>query len=282
MSGAGAPAGAQPGAGGESHARSALLELSEIEKAFGASQVLRGANLSASAGEIVGLCGEKGTGKSTLVQIMAGVLPFRSYRGQVVLDGIVPQFAGPWDAREAGIAVVHQKLMLVPELTVAQNLMLGREPRRFGLVDEPRLEAIAQAELARFGFAGEIEVQKPVSELGIGLQQIVEIVRALALEARILILDEPTAALTHHEADLLMGWLKTLREQGTTCIYVSHRLDELFALCDRLTVLRDGRTAATLDIAATTPEEVVSAMVGRKVSRGRASDVHSTSSAPVL
>jgi D-xylose transport system ATP-binding protein len=242
-----------------------ILRMTDIDKRFGGVHALRGAQLEVRRGEIMGLCGENGAGKSTLLKVLAGIHGAGTYTGDIAVDGVSRRFAVPADAQRAGIAVVHQELMLVPELTVAQNLLLGREPRRFGLVDHARLEAQACEELARFGFAGEIDVTRPIHELGIGLQQIVEIVRALAQDARILVLDEPTAALTTHETELLLARLRALRERGTTCIYVSHRLDEVFALCERVTVLRDGRTAATLAIADTTPADVVRAMVGRTV-----------------
>ncbi len=260
------------------------LQLTGIDKRFGGVHALRGAQLEVRRGEIMGLCGENGAGKSTLLKILSGVHPYGSYEGNVIVEGTVRRLAGPADARRAGIAVVYQELTLVPELTVAQNLLLGREPGRFGFVDDARLEAIARADLARFGFAERIDVRKPVQELGIGLQQVVEIVRALPQAAKILVLDEPTAALTERETTMLMQWLGSLRARGTTCIYVSHRLDEIFTLCDRVTVLRDGRTAATLVTAETTPDEVVSEMVGRSVgSRTRTRAVAPSASVePVL
>jgi ABC-type sugar transport system ATPase subunit len=256
----------------------------DIDKRFGGVHALRGASLEVRRGEIMGLCGENGAGKSTMLKILAGIHPAGSYDGQVVVDGARRQFAGPADARRAGIAVVHQELALVPELTVAQNLLLGREPRRFGLVDHARVDAIARDDLAGVGLAGQIDVSRPVRELGIGLQQIVEIVRALAQRARILVLDEPTAALSGHESELLFAQLRALRARGTTCIYVSHRLDEIAALCDRVTVLRDGRTAATLIVAETTPAEVVREMVGRTVGGARRAlaPVPASAGAPVL
>jgi ABC-type sugar transport system ATPase subunit len=249
---------------------SAVLRLARIEKSFGGVRALRGANLEAQRGEIMGLCGENGAGKSTLLKVLSGVHPFGSYTGDVVLQDQVRRFAGPSDARKAGIAVVYQELTLVPELTMAQNLLLGREPRRFGFVDNAKLEAMARAQLAEFGLADAIDVTQPVSKLGIGVQQMVEIMRALPQGASVLILDEPTAALTPHEAELLMGWLRGLRDRGTTCLYVSHRLDEIFALCDRITVLRDGRTAATLTTRETTPQEVVREMIGRTMEHASA------------
>ena len=245
-----------------------LLRMSRIEKSFGGVRALRGAELEARSGEILGLCGENGAGKSTLLKILSGVYPHGSFSGEVLLHDRAQRFAGPADARRAGIAVVHQELTLVPELTMAQNLLLGREPRRFGLVDHAKLEAMARTQLAQFGLADAIDVTQPVAKVGLGLRQMVEIVRALpqdAEQASILILDEPTAALSRRETDLLMGWLTTLRARGTTCLYVSHRLDELFAICDRITVLRDGRRAATLSTHDTTPDEVVREMIGRKM-----------------
>ena len=259
-----------------------MLELVNIEKSFGGVRALRGANLSVRSGEIMGLCGENGAGKSTLLKVLSGAHHFGTYTGELIVDGRARQLRGPGDARASGIAVVHQELMLVPELSVAQNLLLGREPRRFGFLDEARLEAEARTALARFGWAEQIDVNRPVRELGIGLQQIVEIVRALSLDARILVLDEPTAALTGQEAKILLGWLKSLREQGTTCIYVSHRLDEVFELCERVTVLRDGRTAATFVTREVTPERVIAEMIGRDLSvTARASEVASAALSPM-
>jgi ABC-type sugar transport system ATPase subunit len=258
------------------------LKLVRIEKAFGGVRALRGANLEARPGEIMGLCGENGAGKSTLLKVLSGVHPFGSYSGDVILGGAVQRFASPADARKTGIAVVYQELTLVPELTMAQNLLLGREPRRFGLVDEAKLEAMARSQLARFGLAELIDVTKPVAKLGLGLQQMVEIMRALPQEARVLVLDEPTAALTAREAGLLMGWLRALRDQGTTCLYVSHRLDEIFAICDRITVLRDGRTAATLVTSETEPEDVVREMIGRSVERTPLPTASPKAQAPTL
>ncbi len=242
-----------------------ILQCVAIEKSFGGVRALRGASFEARRGEVVGLCGENGAGKSTLLKLLAGVYPTGSYGGDILLGGIKQRFRLPADARKAGIAVVHQEIALVPELTVAQNLLLGREPRRFGLVDESKLESVARAHVERFGFGAQIDVTKQTGRLGVGLQQMVEIIRALPQEPRILVLDEPTAALSASEADLLLGWVRSLREKGTTCVYVSHRLDEVFRICDRITVLRDGRTARTFVTEETSPEEVITEMVGRKV-----------------
>ena len=225
------------------------LELVAIEKSFGGVHALRGAELAARPGEILGLCGENGAGKSTLLKVLSGVYPATSYGGTVRVRGEERRFMTTRDAEHAGIAIVHQELMLVPELSVAANLALGREQGGgtvFGLVDDDAIEARARELLAKFGVERDIDPRAPVGILGIGLQQVVEIVRALSQDAKILILDEPTAALTGKETDRLMEWLRGLRDAGTTCIYVSHRMDEIFTICDRITVLRDGKTVGTV------------------------------------
>jgi ABC-type multidrug transport system ATPase subunit len=230
-----------------------LLQLVGLAKSFGRVDVLKDVCFSADAGDIVGLCGENGSGKSTLVKILAGVHAHGSYAGEIRLDGKRLVLSSPHDSQRAGIAVVHQRLMLVPELSVAQNVMLGREPRRFGLVDEARLESEARQLLERFGLADVLDPAMPVGSLSAGLQQIVEILRGLAHNAKILVLDEPTASLLPRERERLLTWLRTLKSTGTTCIYVSQRMDEVFGLCDRIAVLRDGRTAETLVGAPSSP-----------------------------
>jgi ABC-type sugar transport system ATPase subunit len=233
-----------------------------IEKRFGGVKALDGADFAASAGEIHGLCGENGAGKSTLLKVLSGVYPHGSYGGEVRLDGQPLALRSTAEARRAGVGIVHQELMLVPEMSVAANLMLGREPSRFGVVDDLAIEAHARALLARFEL-DDIEVTAAVGTLGIGKQQLVEIARALSDEVKVLVLDEPTAALTSEETARLMTWLRDLAKKGTTCIYVSHRMDEVFSLCDRITVLRDGHTVDTVVTAQTKPQKVVAMMVGR-------------------
>ncbi len=224
-----------------------LLELRGIKKAFGGVQVLRGASFHVARGEIVGLCGDNGAGKSTLVRILGGVHGHDSFEGELVMDGEVRRLREPGDARALGIAVVQQKLTLIPELSVAQNLMLGREPRRFGLVDEARLESEARAALQRFDIAGAVDPAALVGQLSYPLAQMVEIVRALTQGARLLVLDEPTATLSPRERERLLGWLRTLRQQGASSVYVSHRVEEVFELCDRVIVLRDGKAAQSVN-----------------------------------
>ena len=251
-----------------SSSSASAIELVGIDKRFGGVHALRGADLAALPGEIHGLCGENGAGKSTLLKILSGVYPATSYGGTVKVRGEERRFMTTRDAEHAGIAIVHQELMLVPELSVASNLVLGREEGAggiFGLVDDDAIEAHARKLIAKFGVERDIDPSAPVGRLGIGLQQVVEIVRALSQDAKILILDEPTAALTGKETDRLMEWLRGLRDAGTTCLYVSHRMDEIFTICDRVTVLRDGKTVGTVDAKTTTADHVVSMMVGHAV-----------------
>ncbi len=258
--------------------RPSVLSLEHIEKSFGGVHALSGANLDARHGEILGLCGENGAGKSTLLKVLSGVYPHGTYRGRIVMGGREVAFDGTTAARKSGIGIVHQELMLIGELTVAQNLALGRETTRAGLLDDDALEARAHELLVRFGVRSDLHPRQKLADLGIGLWQIVEIVRALG-DARtdgdnILILDEPTAALTAREAERLFVWLRDLAQAGTTCIYVSHRMDEVFAVCDRVTVLRDGKTVGTVNVPESNPAELVAMMVGRAVSDERNAVAH--------
>ncbi|MFO0674907.1 MAG: sugar ABC transporter ATP-binding protein [Polyangiaceae bacterium] len=263
--------------------RDIALTMRGIEKAFGGVRALRGADLEVRSGEIMGLLGENGAGKSTLLKILSGVHAHGSYSGEVRVFGKDVALRHTRDAAHEGIAIVHQELMLVPELSVAANLALGREATVRGVLDEDAEEARGRELLERFGMSRDIDAASAVGELGIGLQQVVEIVRALSQDARILVLDEPTAALTSEEAARLLQWLEKLRERGTTCIYVSHRLDEVFALCDRITVLRDGKTEATFVTKDVTPARVVASMVGREVATDIAPEgVERSKNAPVV
>ncbi len=224
-----------------------MVELRRIGKTFPGVRALHDVSLSIGPavhgpGEVVGLVGENGAGKSTLIKILSGVYPHGSFRGDIVVDGALQSFRSTVDARRAGIAVVHQELALVPELSVAENLLLGREPTRFGLVDYARLESTARALLRDVlgDDATHIDLSTPVGHLGVGVQQILEIARALADSARVIILDEPTAALADSEVTKLFALIRARRAAGASFIYISHRLEEIAALCDRVAVLRDG------------------------------------------
>src|SRR6058998_3699436 len=217
-----------------------LLEMKSITKTFPGVRALDGVNFDLRQGEIHALVGENGAGKSTLIKILAGVYPHPEYGGEILIDGLEKRFANVREAEQDGIAVIYQELSLVKELSVAENIFLGREPRRFGVINWETLYSRAQKLLNDLHLG--IDPHSPVRNLGIGQQQLVEIAKALSQEARILVLDEPTAALTDGEVETLFAILKKLRARGVGMIYISHKLEEVLSISDRVTVLRDGRT----------------------------------------
>jgi len=223
------------------------IELRKIGKQFPGVRALHDVSLAIGprSPEVLGLVGENGAGKSTLIKILGGVYPVGTFAGEVVIAGKLQAFRNTGDARRAGVAVVHQELALVPELSVADNLVLGREPSHFGLVDAASTHAAAREILAGIG-ATEIPLDAPVGELGIGVQQLLEIARALADRARVVVLDEPTAALTDRETARLFELVRARRAAGTSFVYISHRLEEIRELCDRVAVLRDGELVGVL------------------------------------
>ena len=215
---------------------------------------------------MLGIVGEIGAGKSTLIKILGGVYPVGEYRGEVVVEGRTCALRGAGDARKAGVAVVHQELSLVPDMTVAENLVLGREPARFGIVDHVKLAATARDILSVLEI--DIPLDTPVSQLGVGVQQLIEIAKALGEQAKVIVLDEPTAALTDGEIARLFALVRERAAQGTAFVYISHRLDEIAALCDRVAVLRDGELIGTLPGKAPS-DEIVELMTGKELG-----DVH--------
>lgn len=238
------------------------LELQGIGKSFSGISVLRDVSTYFSGGEIHTLMGENGAGKSTLVKIISGVQPATS--GTMLIDGKPVLFKSPREAEAHGIAIMHQELSLIPEMTVAENVMLGHEPKKAGLfVDRVLLRKTAQEVLARFGFS--LDIDTPVKSLRVGEQQLVEIARALLMNARLLIMDEPTSALSQTEADILMDVVRDLASQGVAVIYISHRMEEVFEISDRVTVLRDGDHVGTSIVSDTTPSDLIQMMVGRSV-----------------
>jgi D-xylose transport system ATP-binding protein len=235
----------------------------EITKRFPGVLALDRVSFDVRGGEIHALVGENGAGKSTLMKVLGGVYGHGTYDGEVRVDGEVRRFAGVRDAEEAGIAVVHQELSLVPEFSIAENVFLGREPRRFGVIRGEEMHSRAQRGLDELHL--ELDAHTPVGHLGIGQQHLVEIAKALTHEARILVLDEPTAALTESEAEVLFGILDRLRANGAGIIYISHKLGEVVRLADRITVLRDGRTIGTNAASALDTQRLIALMVGREV-----------------
>ncbi len=240
-----------------------LLEMRDITKTFPGVKALDGVTFDLHKSEIHALVGENGAGKSTLMKVLGGVYPFGTYGGDIVIEGETKKFGGVSEAVAAGVAVVYQELSLVKEMTVGENIFLGREPRSFGVVRWNQLRQRAQQLLDDLHLS--INPDAVVANLGIGQQQLVEIAKALSQDARILILDEPTAALTETEVETLYGILAKLRAREVGMVYISHKLDEVFALANRITVLRDGKTVGTKDAGEMTQESVIALMVGREV-----------------
>lgn len=241
-----------------------LLSTSGIVKRFPGVVALNGVSFDLREGEIHALCGENGAGKSTLIKLLSGIHAHGSYEGRYEVNGEEARFAGIADAGRAGIAVIYQELALVEEMSVAENIFLGREPKRMGgFIDWARMHREAGELLDRFDV--KLDPTAMVSSLGVGQKQLVEIVKALAKDSKVLILDEPTAALAEHEVIILLDILKDLRKRGMSCIYISHKLDEVFAISDRITVLRDGATVFSAAAVETDKNEIIRHMVGREL-----------------
>ncbi len=239
------------------------VELLDISKGFGAVQALQNVDLRLYPGEVHALVGENGAGKSTLVKILAGV--HRPDSGSLKIAGTEVELRGPAQAQNQGIAVIHQEPTLFPDLNVAENVYMGRQPRdRFGRVDWKRMYRDVQDLLSSLDV--QLNLYTPVRGLSVADQQLVEIAKALSLQARVLVMDEPTAALSHHEVEELFVIVRQLRQRGVAILFISHRLDEIFALADRITVLRDGTHVITALSSELTPEATIRHMVGRELS----------------
>jgi rhamnose transport system ATP-binding protein len=237
-----------------------VLALEGVSKSFGAVRALRGVSLQLFAGEAHALAGENGAGKSTLIKALAGV--HRPDEGTVLLDGEPVVFHGPADARDAGVAVIYQEPTLFPDLSVAENIFMGRQPRRsLGRVDHRAVRGATADLFRRLGV--DLDPDQPARGLSIADQQLVEIAKALSFDARVLIMDEPTAALTGSEVARLFGVVRTLREEGAAILFISHRLEEVFALCQRVTTLRDGAWIASEPVEDLSEDDLIRRMVGR-------------------
>ena len=241
-----------------------ILEMRDITKTFPGVKALSGVNLSVKRGEVHAICGENGAGKSTLMKVLSGVYPHGSYEGEIHFDGQLSQFSGIADSEKAGIAIIHQELALVPFLSVAENMFLGNEIRgKGGLIDWNRTNGEASRLLTRVGL--DENPTTPIGQLGVGKQQLVEIAKALSKDVKLLILDEPTAALNDTDSAHLLDLLRQLRSEGMTSIMISHKLNEIEAISDSVTIIRDGRTIETLDMRAdaVTEDRIIRGMVGR-------------------
>ena len=222
-----------------------ILEMKNITKTFPGVKALNNVSFQVAAGEIHCLVGENGAGKSTLMKVLSGVYPHGQYTGEILFGGQVQRFAGIHDSEKAGIAIIYQELALVPEMTVYENIFLGNEIKRGLTVDWN--ETIKQATEALKKVRLDVNPATKVKDLGVGKQQLVEIAKALSKEVRLLILDEPTAALNEDDSANLLNLIRGLKEHGVTCVLISHKLREVIAIADAVTVLRDGQTICTLE-----------------------------------
>jgi ABC-type sugar transport system ATPase subunit len=240
-----------------------LLRMTGITKSFPGVKAVDGVDFVVGHGEIHALLGENGAGKSTLLKILAGAQPPDS--GTIELDGVPVELESPLDAQERGIVTIYQEFNLIPTLTVAENVFIGREPLRLGMVDWARMRRETRGITARVGL--DLNPDRLVADLSVAEQQMVEIAKALAVESRLIIMDEPTSALAESEVARLFAICRELKEQGIGIVFVSHRLDEVKTLCDRLTVLRDGQLVGSADVAETSIDDIIKMMVGREVDR---------------
>src|SRR4051812_30926850 len=243
-----------------------LLEMRSITKEFPGVKALSDVNLVVRAGEIHAICGENGAGKSTLMKVLSGVYPHGTYSGDIVYQGQEVRFSDIRQSEHAGIVIIHQELALIPELSITENIFLGNEPRKRGAIDWKTAQRQALDLLARVGLQEDPDTL--IKDIGVGKQQLVEIAKAFAKDVKLLILDEPTAALNEADSRHLLDLLRGFKDRGITSIMISHKLNEIEAIADAITILRDGRTIETIDVQAEGADEdrIVRGMVGRDLS----------------
>jgi galactofuranose transport system ATP-binding protein len=240
-----------------------LLTMHGIDKRFAGIPALRSAELVVEKGEVHALIGQNGAGKSTLIKILTGY--YKKDAGEIVFDGRPVAFTSPQEAQAAGISTIYQEINLVPYRSVTENICLGRENRRFGLLDWPAMHAEARSLLARFNI--DIDVRRPLMAYPTAVQQMVAIARAIGFDAKLIIMDEPTSSLDEREVEVLFGVICHLRAAGVSVIFVSHKLDELYAVCDRVTIMRDGRTVQVAPMSELSRLDLVTTMLGRELSQ---------------
>lgn len=238
-----------------------MLHLNNITKKYPGVTALTDVSVAFEKGEVHAIAGENGAGKSTLIKILAGAILPTS--GSIAFNGEVIQNNSPNTAIDLGVSTIYQEFNLIPYLTIAENIFYGREPQRFGLIDKRRMNKMAADLCAEMGV--DLNPKLQVRKLGVAYQQIVEILKAVSLDAKVLIMDEPTAPLTSNEIQVLFKIVEKVRRKSVTIIYISHRLDEIFSICDRVSVLRDGKLVKTLRVAETNEQELISHMVGREL-----------------
>ncbi|MDB5362024.1 MAG: sugar transporter ATP-binding protein [Rhodospirillales bacterium] len=238
-----------------------LLSMTGITKSFSGVMALKDAGLTVARGEVLGLIGQNGAGKSTLLKVLTGALA--RDRGTVRFEGAVVDFRTPQDAQAGGIAAIYQEINLVPLRSVAENIFLGREPRRWGLIDWRRMNSQAAQLLGQFDIR--VDVRQPLNQFNTATQQMVAIARAIGQRSRLVVMDEPTSSLDDREVAVLFDVIRQLKARGIGVIFVSHRLDELYAVCDRVTVMRDGMTVADQPMASIGKLELVASMLGRSL-----------------
>lgn len=231
-----------------------------IEKSFGTNPVLRNVDFSVSVGEVHALAGENGAGKSTLMKILQGV--YQKDAGEIFVSGEQVQITDTFAARKAGIGMVFQEFSLIPTLTVAQNIFLTNEPTKFGLIDDAKARSLAMDIFEEMEV--EVDPSRTVESMPTALWQLTEIAKALAQDAKVLIMDEPTASLARHEAEGLFALIERLKTKGIAIVYISHRMDEIYRIADRITALRDGSRVLTESLKKVSPEQIVEAIIGRK------------------
>jgi ribose transport system ATP-binding protein len=244
-----------------------LLVMEGIVKTFPGVVALDGASLRVAPGEVHAVIGQNGAGKSTLIKILNGV--YQRDAGTILLGGLAVDFHNPIEAQRAGVSTIYQEINLVPYRSVAENIFMGREPLSAGFLDRTRMNRDATAVLGRLGI--QLDVRKPLSTLNIAMQQMVAIARAISSDARIVIMDEPTSSLDDREVEVLFEVIRGLRANGIAVVYISHRLDELYTVCDRVTIMRDGETIDDLPIAEASKVELVARMLGKEIGEVRRS-----------
>ncbi|MBN8234144.1 sugar ABC transporter ATP-binding protein [Halobacillus kuroshimensis] len=238
------------------------ITMNQIHKAFGTNKVLEGVDIEIKEGEVHALMGENGAGKSTLMNILTGL--HKKDQGTIQIDGQEKTFSNPKEAENYGIAFIHQEMNVWPELTVLENLFINREPvTSFGIINTRKMKAVAEKQFEKLSIS--IPLHKDAGQCSVGEQQMIEIAKALMTDAKVIIMDEPTAALTDREIEKLFGVIRSLKASGVSIVYISHRMEEIFDVCDRITVMRDGRTIDTTPIPDTSFDEVVRKMVGREL-----------------